>query len=130
MMHSTEARNHYARESVATGSPAQLVLMLYERALGAIRIAEQQLSSPRCDHDVVNRELGRAQQIVTELEMALDHERGGEIATSLGSLYMYVRQILVDANVAKSAARLPEAAAIVSALRDAWVSGVIEGGPA
>lgn len=130
MMHSTEARNHYARESVTTGSPAQLVLMLYERALGAIRIAEQQLSSSRCDHAVVNRELGRAQQIVTELEMALDHEQGGEIAASLGSLYVYARQILVDANVAKSAVRLPEAAAIVSALRDAWVSGVMGGSPA
>lgn len=128
-MHSAGARNHYARASVATGNPAQLVLMLYETALGAIRISEQQLSSPRCDHDVVNRELGRAQQIVTELEMALDHERGGEIAASLGSLYVYARQILVESNVAKSPARLPEAAAIVSGLRDAWVSGVLEGSP-
>lgn len=127
-MHAADVRRQYAEQTVATGNPAQLVLMMYEAAVGAVEAAEHQLRRLEgADYGVVNRELGRAQQIVTELEIALDHVKGGPLAGSLQSIYVYARQMLIDANVAKDATHLPEVKEIFRGLRDAWAANVLEG---
>lgn len=128
MMQAADVRRQYATQTVATGNPAQLVLMMYEAAVGAVESAEVELgaSDRRPDVGLVNRELIRAQKIITELEVSLDHESGGAIAASLQSIYVYARQRLIDANVSKNPASLPEVKEILRGLRDAWAEGVLE----
>ncbi len=101
------AANPYQALSVSTSSPAQLVTMLYDRALVAIdraRHAAAAAGDPSAAA-TMNFELQRAQDIVMELRFALDHERGVGIAANLQSLYGFCLDLLIRANVSKDVSR-------------------------
>ena len=117
---------HYQTHAVETASPAQLVLMLYNRALQAL-VQVQQATLPQ-DLEMVNRELQRAQDILTELRLALDFERGATIATQLSALYGFCLQRLIDANVRKDLTQIEEVRSVLAGLRDAWDEGCVRGG--
>ena len=110
--------NPYQTSSVETAGPAQLTLMLYDRALVGLARAQQAEGPQRLE--VVNAELTRVQDIVTELLVTLDHERGGDIARNLTALYDYCLDRLISANVRKDLALLEEVRAVLGPLRDAW----------
>jgi flagellar protein FliS len=116
------AMNPYQTQSVATASPAQLVLMLFDRAIVAIARSEQAAGdadrSPAVE--TMNHELQRAQDIVTELRVALDHEHGGELAANLDALYDFCLDRLLDANIRKDPSGLPPVSRTLQGLRDAW----------
>ena len=69
---STQAqlRNRYARESVTTATPAQLVTMLYDRLVKDLNAAEQGLGAR--DIQASHVALIHAQDIVHELSSTLD----------------------------------------------------------
>ncbi|HLV91435.1 MAG TPA: flagellar export chaperone FliS [Acidimicrobiia bacterium] len=124
-VYAVDAGHHYAQTEVSTVSPARLVLLMYDAVLSAVEIARTALTSERPDLGVVSQQLTRAQQLVTELEVALDHERGGQIAASLQSLYVYARQRLVDANLAKDHEPLDHVTRIIGDLREAWAASAL-----
>ena len=120
----------YLRGAVETASPAQLVLALYDRALVALHRAGSSLAGGDVSGiEPAHRELVRAQDIVIELRSSLDHERGGEIATSLDALYAFCLNRLIVANVTKDPAGLDDVGQLLGSLRDAWAEGVC-GSPA
>ena len=110
----------YQRQAVLTAGPARLVGMLYDEALAACERAQRILASDSPDLGEVSQQLGLAQRIVTELELALDHERGEAIAKSLAALYGFCRRRLVDANLRKETEPIAEALNILVHLRRAW----------
>jgi flagellar protein FliS len=124
-MYAIDAGQHYAQTEVSTVSPARLVLLMYDAALSAVEIARAALTSAHPDLALVSTQLTRAQQLVTELELALDHDRGGQIAASLQALYAYARERLVHANLSKDTAPLDEVTRIIAELRDAWATSVV-----
>lgn len=124
-MYAVDAGHHYAQTEVSTVTPARLVLLMYDAVLAAVEIARTALTSERPDLGVVSQQLTRAQQLVTELEVALDHERGGQIAASLQGLYDYARRRLVDANLSKDPGPLDEVTRIIGDLWEAWASSVV-----
>lgn len=124
-MYAVDAGHHYAQTEVSTVTPARLVLLMYDAVLAAVEIARTALTSERPDLGVVSQQLTRAQQLVTELEVALDHERGGQISASLQGLYDYARRRLVDANLSKDPGPLDEVTRIIGDLREAWASSVV-----
>lgn len=105
----------YQQQAVTTASPAQLVRMCYDGVLAAVTRARQ-----ASDAETRNHELQRAQAIITELRITLDHERGGAVASSLAGLYGFCTQQLVAANVRGDLALLDDVSAIVGDLREAW----------
>jgi flagellar secretion chaperone FliS len=110
--------SQYQTQAATTASPAQLVLMLYDGALSRVTRAEVALeeSSPQLAHE----HLTRAQAIVTELDVTLDRERGGEMAANLASLYDFCNDRLMQANITKSREGLSDVANVLQGLRDAW----------
>lgn len=118
------SRNHYQSQAVETAGPAQLVLMLYDGALAALTRAEQALCSdaPAGSAEAANRELQRAQDIVTEFTLTLDHERGGQIAANLAALYDFCLDRLITANVRKDVGALGEARSVIAELREGWAA--------
>jgi flagellar secretion chaperone FliS len=110
--------SQYQTQAATTASPAQLVLMLYDGALSRVTRAEVALeeSSPQLAHE----HLTRAQAIVTELDVTLDRERGGEMAANLASLYDFCNDRLLQANITKSREGLSDVANVLQGLRDAW----------
>lgn len=120
-------RNPYAGQAVTTASPARLVLMMFERVIQSIQqVRDAKRRGP--DGNVeLNRELQRIQDIVTELQVSLDFQRGQPIAGQLASLYEYVQGRVVEANIAKDPSFLDDVEKIFVELRDGWDRGVIRG---
>ena len=114
----------YVTDSIGTAGPAQLVLALYDGALGAIERARTILVlGAHAGHggiEAVHAQLVKAQRIVTELRVTLDHERGGDIARNLDALYEFCLRTLVDANLTKDSAKLTPASDVLRSLREAW----------
>lgn len=115
------AGDAYRAQAVESASPAQLVLMLYDGVLGAIAASTRALANDPRDLSTAHRELTRAQDIVLELQLSLDHERGGEIATSLEGIYGFCIDKLTQANVKKDPYPLGDVTRFITELRDAWV---------
>ena len=95
--------------------------MLYDRALAAIARSEWALKNKELGSiELAHKELTRAQDIVTELMLSLDHDNGGEISTSLNAIYQFCLDRLTEANVQKDASSLPFVAKSLTDLREAW----------
>lgn len=120
-------QQYYRQQEAQTASPAQLVLMLYNGALAEIARAERGLTATPVDLADVNDCLGRAQAIVTELAVTLDHERGGVMAANLAALYDFCLDRLVTANIAKSVDGLTDVTDVLIGLRDAWEQACVNG---
>jgi len=115
------APNRYQSDAIATAGPAQLVLMLFDGALASLLRARTALVEAGPDVlEVSHKELQRCQDIVWELRMSLDRERGGAIAANLGSLYDYCLTQLVQANVTKDPGTLDIVEEVLGDLRGAW----------
>lgn len=120
------AGDAYRVQDVSTAGPGQLVVLLYDGALDAIAKAERALVQSEAGDDGRDRyttahdQLSRAQAILTELQLSLDHDLGGEIAGPLDAIYRYGIERLVAANVAKDARLLPEVQRLLTELRDAF----------
>ena len=52
-------------------------------------------------YDIVNTNIIKAQDIVTELLLSLNMKEGGEISKNLMSLYVYFKRRLLEANLRK-----------------------------
>lgn len=123
------AGDAYQTQSVGTAGPLQLVLMLYDRALAAIARSEWALKNSELGSiELAHKELTRAQDIVTELMMSLDHDKGGEISSSLHAIYSFCLERLTDANLNKDATSLPFVAKSLTDLREAWAHIAAETG--
>lgn len=93
--------------------------MLYDGALQFIEMAR--VAIPEKDYEKQNSALQRAQKIVMELMSCLDMERGGEVSSNLFSLYGYVLNELVDANLHDSSESLERGRKVLADLRESWV---------
>jgi len=124
-----EQRSHYVTQAVMTASPAHLVTMLYDRLLLATKRANDELQKPAetTDAEHCHNELLRAQRIIEELRFGLDDEAGGEVATSLRSIYDYCHQLLVTANTTKSPDGLDVVDQLIGDIREVWFEQVDRG---
>lgn len=90
----------YKQKQVESATPVQLVVMLYNAAIEHLEVAERALESNKPeDKEVFHKRMVIAQNIVTELVLGLDMERGGDIADKLFKLYDYINYRLVSANL-------------------------------
>jgi flagellar protein FliS len=112
----------YRQTRVKTASQGQLIVMLYDEGLRQLKTAENQLEARHPKLDLVHNAIIKAQDIITELMVSLDFEKGGDIARNLFHLYMYFNQKLVDANLSKDVKGLREVHHLMSDLREAWVA--------
>ena len=115
-----DASTTYSQQAATTASPAQLVLMLYDAALAHTEAGRLAVVSEPRQLEVAHRAIGRVQAIVRELQVTLDHERGGAVADNLADLYGYCQDLLLQANLRKDAAPLEEVVTVLTPLRDAW----------
>lgn len=111
------AQNAYLAQSVATASPAKLLVMLYDRlVLDLERAAERQEAS---EHLAASPHLLHAQEIVLELRttLRLDVWEGAE---QLAQIYVWLHKELVRANVSRDVTATRECLAIVTSLAESW----------
>jgi len=112
----------YRRIATQTAPPGQLVLMLFDGALSALDrallgfgftdIAER--------NSAIHNNIQHALDIIRELNSSLDLEAGGELASTLRSLYSYFERRLIATNLKKSRQGIDEVIPMLKGLRDAW----------
>lgn len=119
-MKTTDPLRSYKETQIKTATPGKLVVMLYDGALKHLALAQEALQSRHRRYDLVSGELVRVQDIVTELMVSLDFERGGEIARNLFGLYMWMNRQVLDCNIRKDAAPLQPVRKLLMELRAAW----------
>jgi flagellar protein FliS len=108
----------YKNTQIQSASREKLLLMMYEGAIKftkmAITATEQKKVAERC----VN--IGRAFDIVLELNNTLDHKVGGEIASKLEQLYMFITEQYTKANITGQTEPLKAALKILENLYEGW----------
>jgi len=112
------AHDAYLEHRVLSADPTELVRLLYQAGLEAVRDARRHLANG----DIVarSRAISKASAVLLELVGSLDLERGGEIAERLGRLYDYMLRRLTEANFQQSDAPLAEVLSLMATLAEAW----------
>ena len=108
----------YREAEVLSASPAQLVVIVYEHLLTNLRRARLQVGD--LDGGARSGSLERARAALTELLVTLDHEKGGDLAARLGSIYTFMLGELSVLGVRPSAERLDAIIALGSELHEAF----------
>ena len=114
----------FQQSATLTAPPGQIILMLYD---GALRFLERALSGfdlpdPAQSNMAVNNNLQRARDIIRELDCALNHKKGGELAETLHHLYQYFEGRLHTSNVKTQRHGTEEVIQHLNVLRDAWAT--------
>jgi flagellar protein FliS len=112
----------YRKVATQTASPAQLVLMLYEGAIGFLEkgLLGFEHTDPLEFNQTISNNVLRAQAIIHEMNSRLDMKQGGEIADNFRRLYNYFYRRLQEANVKKQKAPIQEVIMHLRVLRDSW----------
>lgn len=108
----------YRQVQVTTSGRGKLVVMLYNGAIRSLKSAVDLLQ--RGEMGKKGDQIIKAQDIIMELNLALDLKTGGEIARNLRRIYLYIYRILSEANFHKSTAKIEEAIRLLSILNEAW----------
>jgi len=129
-MESSKQFGQYKEVQISTAPRGKLILILYQ---GAIKALKKSLALiEKNDFEGKGNQLIKAQDIILELNLALDME-AGEIPQSLRQLYLYVYRRLLDANLNVDKEAVNEAIQILETLYEAWevaiqqVEGNIQG---
>ena len=121
---SRNAAHSYANVGLETGvlaaSPHRLIVMLYEGAELAVRMAIKHIH----EGDLVKKSaaITQASAIILEgLRAALDLKQGGDIAQQLDALYDYMNKRLMLAHLNNQTAPLEEVLGLLRELHGAWL---------
>lgn len=124
-MNAITATKAYAKIGVESGveaaDPHKLISMLYQGALLAIANAKNGIL--RNDIPAKGIAISKAIAIIGEgLDASLDKKVGGDLAHNLSSLYDYMCNRLLSANLNNDMAALDEVARLLNDLKGAWES--------
>ena len=112
----------YKQTQVLSASRERLLLMMYEGAIKytkrAIEAIEKKNIPDRCTN------IGRAFDIILELNNTLDHNVGGDIARNLEQLYMFMTEQYTKANLNSSVEPLQANLKLLETLYDGWVQAI------
>ena len=114
----------YQNTNIKTASQGKLVVLLYEAAVKNLKNAESLIDEENkikpSNMEKFGKFLQKAQAIITELQVSLDMEKGGEIAKNLMSLYIYFNQELISVNIKHDKTKLEYIEQQMSELLKAW----------
>ena len=111
----------YQENQISTSSRSGLLLMLYDGALKFLRFALTAMEEKKVEEAHGN--LVKVQDILNELMATLNFD-AGEIAGKLYSLYEYMNQELIDANIQKDSEKAEKVYGMLEELRNAWAKAM------
>lgn len=120
----SNAYSAYQKTNINTASQGKLIVLLYE---GAIKNLSTAINYFESNGNILpgNIEkfgicLQKTQAIITELEVSLDMEKGGEIAKNLMALYVYFNEELMNAGINKNKEKITFVLEKLKTLADSW----------
>lgn len=120
-MTETNLYKEYTEDNVLNCSALGLVVALYQGAIDSLAMARVCLSN----NDIAGRTktINKAYNILSQLIMSLDNEKGGDISKNLGGLYAYMQKRLLEAQMKQKAAPLEEVEKLLSTILEGWKEG-------
>ena len=112
--------NPYFEQMVLSASPVELVRLLYQRAIGAVREAREHLNHGRIQERC--NSVNIAYSVLTELASSLRAEDAPDLSANLNALYSYMQARLVEANGQQVDGPLLEVLGLLNTLAEAWQS--------
>lgn len=112
----------YKETSVTSASREKLLLMMYE---GAIKFTKKAILATEAKN-IGDRgfNIGKAYDIILELNNTLNFEVGGQVAVNLEQLYMFMTDQLTKANISGDVSHLHNVLGILNTLYDGWVKAI------
>jgi flagellar secretion chaperone FliS len=118
MLHNPYADSLETRISSAT--PLELVTILYDGAIEAVRAARGHLASGEIH--LRSNAITKTVNILIELSRSLNMEAGGELSKRLAGLYDFMQRSLLDANFRQTDEQLATTERLLVSLREAWAT--------
>jgi len=112
--------NVYREREILTASPEKLVVITFDHILVNLRRARLAIEAGNIERRA--QALGKAREGVMELWMSVDLERGGEVATTLHSLYSFAVRELLDVGRSRDIAKLDAITNVIGNLREAFAT--------
>lgn len=106
----------YANNKIATASPAELTLMLYDGAIKFCNIAITAIGEK--DIEKAHKNIMKVENIIQEFQATLNHKY--PVAKDFDNVYSYLIDRLVQANIKKDAEILQEVLGHLRTMRDTW----------
>ena len=112
----------YKNQSVQTASREKILLLLFE---AAIRFTKQAIQA--CETNNISDRgyyVGRAYDIVSELNNSLNHKVSPDLGKNLEQLYMFIADQYVQANISGKVKHLHDALKILEILFNGWSQAI------
>ena len=118
------AYSAYQKTNVNTASQGRLVVLLYEGAIKqlttALTFIDEEGKIKPGDIEKFGICIQKAQAIITELEVSLDMEKGGDIAKNFMSLYVFFNEELVHASISRDTEKINSVLRMLKELAESW----------
>jgi len=108
----------YRSHQVQGAGPLGLVLLTYDALIQNLNLARD--AAIGADYAAQADYSMQAVSALLELISSLDHEVGGSISPSLGSLYTYMYRRLMEGQTSNTVDALSEVIALAETLREGW----------
>lgn len=117
-MQTQSVHKQYISTQVSTADRLQLVVMLYDGAITFLNQAKEKMAAQ--DASGKGLFIGKALDIIAELNASLNFQEGKEMAANLFHLYNFMTAHLTRANLNWDTAALDDVVKILTQLREAW----------
>jgi flagellar protein FliS len=117
-MNTRSAAQAYHQSSIENAPPVKVVRLLYE---GALRYVDRAAAcDPRKERQAFAQWVGRADEVVTELRLALAHESAPEISDALERIYEFAQFQFGQALLRQDIQPLAHARKALATLLEGW----------
>lgn len=106
----------YANNKVASATPAELTLMLYEGAIKFCNLAKIDIEKKEYGDSIGH--IQRARNIIVELQATLDFKY--PVAKDFDNIYRYIFELMAEVNKNHDMEKLEELLKQLRDLRDIW----------
>lgn len=110
--------NAYRETAVTTQNKGRLIVILYDGAIKFLRQAIADIEAE--DFEAKGRNIGKALDIIYELNTILDMDAGGEVAQNLRGLYNFMCSHLTEASVKCQPQMIREVISLLEELNQSW----------
>ncbi len=118
--------NRYKQTSITTASRGQIIIILYEGCVKFLKKAREAMEQKNIAEKGMY--IGKAQDIINELNNSLNHEVGGELTKELERLYDYMFDQTAQANLNNDVGPLDVTLKLLDTLLEGWRDAVAKSG--
>lgn len=108
----------YQQTNIMTADEKRLIILCYEEAIYNLKLAKKHFLNQ--DYVAKGKAVQKTIDILSELRVALNFEKGGIIAKNLDRIYAFLIRYILDGDVKKDTKVFEQAASILRELKSAW----------